>query len=103
MSQLTIDIVTPTRKIAEREIQQVERRIDAWRAEVAHEEVTSMSVWFKGLGAAFLGGLVAAVAQAVSGGGFSFSVEWVTHAAVGIFAGALTAVVAYLKESPLPK
>ena len=61
-----------------------------------------MSGYVKLAVAAFLGGVVAAVSQAISQGGFSFSSEWLSHAAVGIIAGGLTALVAYLKESPLP-
>ena len=82
-------------------LQRAGQWLQGWRDRTRREDV-QMSGYLKLAVAAFLGGLVAAFSQAISQGGFSFTLDWLSHAAVGIVAGGLTALVAYLKESPLP-
>lgn len=60
-----------------------------------------MNAWIHGLGAALIGGLLSGAAQAAASGGLNKAT--LINVAVGAGVGALTAAVAYLKQSPIQK
>jgi len=61
----------------------------------------TMSVFVKGAVAAFLGGIASGVASVFSGG-VPHDKASLFRAALSAVVGGLTALVAYLKQSPLP-
>jgi len=93
-------------KVAQKAGQGVARELAAWAAEekarlaVTNQEDSTMGVWLKALGVAFVSGVSVAVADAMANG-FEFSKAGLFHVAGAALAGGFVGAAAYLKQSPL--